>query len=278
MNIKINLVSTSLGDTIGSVAQVDKFQKNTGHRVGFFINPKFEILFKKSYPNIKFNPINFSFDEEKNIHFNFHKPLQKGFSDDLGIEYKEENTQIDDFESDNDQFLQKKFVTLSFHSTHQGRYWNNPNEWNKLILYLKNKYNIRTICIDLYENFGSKNSMNCVPKKSVKRCGMSLDKCASYIRNSMFHIGTSNGLSWLAHACNKHVVLISNVTKKWCEFSTNITRIDDESICHGCLNEEKFDSNNWLWCPRNKKFECTSKITFNSFKSKIDDLVLSYES
>lgn len=271
MKIRINLLSNSLGDTIGSVCQVDKYQKLTNNEVAFYINKKFIVLFEKSYPNILFNPFDFVFDKQINISFKFDRPLQKGFSDDLELNYEELNTNIDlELKPRN---IKQKYFTISSQSTHQARYWNNKDGWKLLIKYLKSKYNLSAVCIDQDENFGIKNYMNTVPDGAINRCGMNLKDCVNYISHSEFHIGTSNGLSWLAHSLNKKVVLISNVTKNWCEFTNNILRIDDENICHGCLNEEVFDSSNWLWCPRNKNFECTRLISFDSIKSKIDQFV-----
>jgi len=270
MKSKIILTTPSLGDTIGAVAQVDKYQKLTGNEVSFFINKNYICLFKNSYPNINFNPENIKYDEEKSINFYFDRPLQKSFSDDLGMEYEEINTNID--KHIGIRPIKQKYITISIHSTHQGRYWNNNNGWNELINYLKVKYNISSVCIDKDHSFGIKTFMNTIPKKAIDRCGLNLKDCVNYISHSEFHVGTSNGLCWLAHGVGKHVVLISNVTKNWCEFTKNITRIYDDSICNGCLNEDKFDSTKWLWCPRNNNFECTKKISFESFKSKINIL------
>lgn len=268
MKVKINLLTKSLGDTIGAVCQVDKYQKITKHSVDFFINSDFIVLFKNSYPNINFNSANENFDKEINIGFKFDRPLQKGFSDDLGLEYEELNTKIDYKQKERN--IKQKYFTISTHSTHQGRYWNNPNGWSLLLKYLKNKYKLSAVCIDKYETFGVKNYMNSIPKDAINRCGLNLNDCVNYIYHAEFHIGTSNGLSWLAHGLNKNVVLISNVTKKWCEFTNNILRIDDENVCHGCLNEEKFDASNWLWCPREKNFECTKNITAQNVIDKIE--------
>jgi ADP-heptose:LPS heptosyltransferase len=44
------------------------------------------------------------------------------------------------------------------------------------------------------------------------------------IMNAEFHLGVSSGLSWLAWSLGKHVVMISDVTPKWHEFHSDITR------------------------------------------------------
>ena len=46
MIIKIELTTKSLGDTIASIGQVDKYQKLTGHTVHFIINPNYIDLFE----------------------------------------------------------------------------------------------------------------------------------------------------------------------------------------------------------------------------------------
>jgi len=277
MKVKITLITQSLGDTIGAVSQVDRYQKKTDNEVGFFINKNFIFLFKNSYPNLSFNPIGFKFDEEKFIDFNFHTPLPQSFSEGLDIDYEEVNTKIDEFHFDKP--LPQKYITISSHSTHQGRYWNNKDGWNDLVKYIKSKYHISVVSIDKYNTFGLEKRPNTIPKKSIDRTGINLETCVGYIRHAEFHIGTSNGLCWLAHALNKHVMLISNVTQPWCEFTTNVTRIYDDTICNGCFNspDHKFNPNDWMWCPENKNFECTKKITFNSIKEKLDNCLKKYE-
>jgi autotransporter strand-loop-strand O-heptosyltransferase len=83
-----------------------------------------------------------------------------------------------------------------------------------------------------------------------------------------------SGLSWLAWALNKPVVLISGFSKPFAEFETPY-RIINEKVCNGCWNNEKhtFDKNNWLWCPENKNFECTRSITPEMVMEKINNLL-----
>ena len=63
MKCKVTLKSYPLGDTIGAVPQVSKFQKLTGYEVGLFMIDRYKSLFEKAYPNITFNPENFSFEK-----------------------------------------------------------------------------------------------------------------------------------------------------------------------------------------------------------------------
>jgi autotransporter strand-loop-strand O-heptosyltransferase len=80
-------------------------------------------------------------------------------------------------------------------------------------------------------------------------------------------ITIGSGLSWIAWALNKKVVMISGFSKPFCEFQSNCIRIINENVCNGCFNDTRYDFNrgDWNWCPVNKgtdkQFECTKNIT-----------------
>ena len=88
MIIKIELTTSSLGDTVASIGQVDKYQKLTNHTVHFIINAKYVDLFKPVYPNINFDEP-FRYDELKVLHVNLDQPLEKYASDLLGLPFEE---------------------------------------------------------------------------------------------------------------------------------------------------------------------------------------------
>jgi autotransporter strand-loop-strand O-heptosyltransferase len=85
------------------------------------------------------------------------------------------------------------------------------------------------------------------------------------IVSSEFYIGLSSGLSWLAWALGKKVVMIANFSEEWHEFEC--IRPVNKSVCNGCWNNPnfKFDKGDWDWCPvwrgTDRKFECQSSIT-----------------
>ena len=120
--------------------------------------------------------------------------------------------------------------------------------------------------------FGIPPYMNGLPSKSNKKYGQSLLESMNYIYHSEFFIGLSSGMSWVAHAMNKPVAMISNFTEDWNEFdlsTSDYIRITNKLVCHGCWNrvnkEHKFDSSDWYWCPLHKdterQFECHTSIT-----------------
>ena len=270
MIIKIELTTSSLGDTVASIGQVDKYQKLTNHTVHFIINVKYVDLFKSVYPNINFDEP-FRYDELKVLHVNFDKPLEKYASDLLGLPFEETCAKVATVIKDRP--IKEKYFTISIQSTHQGRYWNAKKGWNILLNLLKQRYGLTAVCVDMYNSYGSKDCYNTIPSGAIDKTGISLLESTHYMNHAEFHIGTSNGLSWLAHAVGKKVVLITNVTKKWCEFTTNVIRIDNESVCHGCLNEKPFDKSDWNWCPNHKNtkrmFECTTSISPHDVFEKI---------
>jgi autotransporter strand-loop-strand O-heptosyltransferase len=99
------------------------------------------------------------------------------------------------------------------------------------------------------------------------------------IHHSEFFIGLSSGLSWLAWALEKHVVMISNFTEENHEFTSNTTRITNTNVCNGCWNNPmfKFDKGDWNWCPEHKdtirQFECHKSITPQMVINKIKHLI-----
>jgi len=270
MIIKIELTTSSLGDTVASIGQVDKYQKLTNHTVHFIINAKYIDLFKPVYPNINFDePVRY--DELKVLYVNLDQPLEKYASDLLGLPFEETCAKV--ATAIKDRPVKEKYFTISIQSTHQGRYWNAKKGWNILLNLLKQRYGLTAVCVDMYNSYGTKDCYNTVPSGAIDKTGISLLESTHYMNHAEFHIGTSNGLSWLAHAVGKKVVLITNVTKKWCEFTTNVIRIDNESVCHGCLNEKPFDKYDWNWCPNHKNtkrmFECTTSISPHDVFDKI---------
>jgi autotransporter strand-loop-strand O-heptosyltransferase len=91
-----------------------------------------------------------------------------------------------------------------------------------------------------------------------------MENTMNVIHHSHLFIGLSSGLSWLAWAMDKKVVMISNFTDADHEFSC--IRITNTNVCHGCWNkaEYRFDAGDWDWCPEHKgtdrQWECHKKI------------------
>jgi len=280
--------SQSLGDILAYTGQADRFQIKHECKLDVLVfNKELTQILDSSYSNINFVSDVRSIDDYYAVYKIGYPlqdwqnrnpidprtiPLQQVASSVLGLEFKEEKP-ILTFQ--NSTKKHKKYVTIATQSTAQCKYWNNEKGWEALIKYLNSKgYDVW--CIDRFPVFGNeKQRMNFIPKGAIDKTGnIPLEVRMSQVYNSEFFIGLGSGLSWLSWALNKPTVLISGFSKAFAEFETPY-RIINESVCNGCWNDPslKFDKANWMWCPRNKNFECSSKITSEMVIKKISTLL-----
>jgi autotransporter strand-loop-strand O-heptosyltransferase len=168
----------------------------------------------------------------------------------------------------------KKYVCIGVQSTAQCKYWNNEKGWGQVVEYLNSK-NYDVVCIDKFSSFGGRGKVNYIPSGVIDMTGsFSLDERISCLNACEFFIGLPSGLSWLAWAVGKPVILISGFSSPDTEFPTPY-RVFNGSVCNSCWNDPSltFDRGNWLWCPREKDFECSKTITFDMVQCKIDQLI-----
>jgi autotransporter strand-loop-strand O-heptosyltransferase len=148
---------------------------------------------------------------------------------------------------------------IATNSTMECKFWTREG-WQKVINYLcQNGYDV--INVSKEDNPFD----NC-----TKIYDTSIEYTMQTIRNADLFIGLSSGLSWLAWALNQKVVMIANFTESDHEF--DCYRVTKPDVCNGCWNDPniKLDPH-WLWCPRNKDFECQRTIP----ASQVIDLVSS---
>ena len=278
MKTLINFVTHSLGDNIAFSVYGDAYQKKYGGQV--YVKTKWYFLFYSNNANVLFVDLDYqdSFDVIKDVHFIFTEgPMQKIICDQLDLNY-EEIIPLINTESKQIFNKKRKYVCISVHSTAQMKYWNNGIGWQKVVRYLK-QLNYDVYVIDKDEIFGSKHKWNKIPDGAINETGnYSIDYRVAQIKNCAFFIGLSSGLSWLAWALNKKVIMISGCTNEDNEFKNNCYRIINKNVCHGCLNDSKIDNSkgiltNWMYCPRDKDFECTKTISFEMVKEKIDQCI-----
>ena len=91
--------------------------------------------------------------------------------------------------------------------------------------------------------------MNHAPNNVINKTTSPLDEVISVIDKADFHLGISSGLSWIAWALSTPVVLVSSFTKPYCEFTTNCTRIYNDTPTSGYFNTHKLDPSDWNWYP-----------------------------
>lgn len=277
----IHLLSNSMGDTIASTPYVLEYVKKHNVKVYFNVYDPYIFLLKDSYKDIEFIGRNNSvqYDEKIDLDYIFFKSVQGGYAEQLGFDnpsYIRPVISIPEM----GRPIKNKYITLGVHSTSQLKYWNHPSglrsqgdslNWNDLSGGLR-KRGYTPVTVEKDEMFGSPPFYNGVPSKSNKQIGKSLREAVNLINHSEFYIGLSSGMSWVAHALGKKVVMISNFTEDWNEFdlsSDGYIRITNKSVCHGCWNkiniDHSFDKNDWYWCPNHKntdrQFECHKSIT-----------------
>jgi autotransporter strand-loop-strand O-heptosyltransferase len=278
--IKIINESGSLGDFLAWTPVVDRYAKEKNVLVDYY-TPHKELL-KDSYHFVNFYDYNNKnsqiYDETISIgcfdNLDWQKTsLQEVASKLLNLDHKEIRCKLP-IHYIKHRPLKEKYVCIAIQSTSQCKYWNNVNGWNKVVKYL-NYLGYKVVCIDKEAHFGISSHMNSIPNGAIDNTGdKALSERINHLMHCEFFIGLSSGLSWLAWACDKPVVMISGFTSPKLEFS-NPYRVHNSNVCNSCWNDPKvkFDKNNWLWCPQNKNFECSKEISFEMVKEKIDQCI-----
>lgn len=270
--VYISFESKSLGDTLAWIPYVEEFRKQKKCHV--ICSTFHNNLFKDNYKNIEFiTPGEVATNISAQYLLGLFKPnqpemyeyhptnpfkisLQQIASDILGLEYKEIKPLIPSY-----NIKKKKRVCIGIHSTAQAKYWNNPTGWQEVVDFLKSKnYEVRVLSKEENGYMG-----NFEPNGVVKQEVGSLETLIKVIQESELFIGIGSGLSWLAWSANVPVILISGFSDVYSEFSTDVTRIINKSVCNSCWNTELFDPGDWNWCPKHKntprQFECSKSIT-----------------
>lgn len=277
--VYISLDSTALGDNISWIPYVEEFRKY--HNCEVVCSTFWNDLFDDSYENIEFVKPGTSVDNIYALYtikyewgdYNINPidvrvtPLQKVCSDQLGLEYKEIKPFIN---IDNkERTISDKYVCITTEASSAAKLWNREGGWQSIVNYLNN-IGYKVVLIPKTKNFVSLDNV-------IDLSGnIDIQERVTTLYHCDFFIGLGSGLSWLAWALNKPVIMISGFSQPMCEF-TNKYRIINTSVCHGCFNDinEKFDRS-WNWCPRKQdpnKFECTKEISENMVISMINQLI-----
>ena len=272
--VYIAFESSSLGDSIAWMPYVEEFQKK--HECKMIVSTFKNSLFETEYPDIEFVKPG---DKVNNIYAMYRLgwfydvnrepvlpntiPLQKAATNILGLEYKELKPRVK--YSTRPQHPDDRYVTIATNSTAGCKFWTREG-WQDIINYL-HTIGYRVVNVSLEEN-------------PFKHCEVlsdkSIENTIDCIVHSQFFIGLSSGLSWLAWALNKEVIMISNFTQEDHEFKCH--RVTNKFVCHGCWNDPqyKFDKGDWNWCPVHKgterQFECHKWITPRMVIEKIEEI------
>lgn len=267
--------SKSLGDTLAWIPYCLEFKQKYNCHV--IVSTFRNNLFHGVYPELEFvepgtnvqnivgmYTLGWFYDVNKEPELPNTIPLQKSATNILGLEYQEIVPRIN-FSPGKRPY--KNYITIATNSTAGCKFWTRE-AWQELINHYHKK-GYRVVNVSLEDNPFD----NCtVPEDK------SIENTMNLIYYSKFFVGLSSGLSWLAWALKKDVVMISNFTQKDHEFEC--IRVTNTSVCHGCWNDPqyKFDRGDWNWCPVNKgtdkQFECQTSITAQMVIDRIEEVIL----
>lgn len=258
--VYIALSSKSLGDTIAWAPYAVEFQKK--HRceviMSTFLNkildiPEIELVEPGTVvPNIyaQYN-IGWFYDSNKEPVLPNTIKLQEAATNILGLDFKEMSPRL--MYASKKALPDSKYVTIATNSTSGCKFWTKEG-WQGVINYLHEK-GYKVINVSLEEN----------PFDNCEQIiNHNIYDTMALIDHSEFFIGLGSGVSWLAWALGKEVVMINNFAEEDHEFEC--IRITNKNVCNGCWNNQnfKFDKS-WDWCPiyRNtpRQFECQRSIT-----------------
>jgi len=284
----VDLASHSLGDNLGWLPQVEEFRRVNQCDVDVHVAPHLRCLFNGTYPLLNF--VSEVPHETRGISIGCHtpkditRPVIQIATDTLGLPYEEIRPKITLPPNLKNNF-DKKYVCIATQSTAQCKYWNNPSGWKQTVDYLK-VLGYEVVCIDRDACFGVKDQWNHTPDNAIRKNDFKenndpeipLTDRINDLYFCDFFIGLGSGLSWLAWALEKPVVLISGFSPPSAEFYTPY-RVINQNVCNSCWGDPDhlFDKGDWMWCPRHKNtsrhFECSKEITFKMVKKQIDRLL-----
>jgi autotransporter strand-loop-strand O-heptosyltransferase len=288
-DVLIQLPVGTLGDPMGWFPYAVKFKELHQCRLTCLMGDKLIPLFRKAYPDITFATqeevkperyyatysIGLFFDDKDFVHqpCDFrHVGLHRTAGYILGVDPTEAPPRI--AHEDDSRPLAEPYVCIAVQSTTQSKYWNNPTGWREIVRFLK-EAGYRVVCIDQKATHGFGLIWNHIPNGADDETGdRPLQERARWLRHCEFFIGLSSGLSWLAWAVGRPVVLISGFTHPTNEFDTPY-RIVNYHACNSCWNDvrHRFDHKDFMYCPRHKdtprQFECTRLITAEHVKSAL---------
>ena len=282
----------TIGDTMGWFPYAVKFKERHGCRLSCAMGEKLIPLFRDAYPDITFvtheeakadrfyatYSLGLFFDDKDHIfqpcdfrYVGLHRTA--GYI--LGVDPTEKPPRISLV--DDSRPISEPYVCIAVQSTTQAKYWNNPEGWRSIVKFLK-EAGYRVICIDQKPTHGTGLVWNHIPYGAEDETGdRPLQERARWLKHAEFFVGLSSGLSWLAWALERPIVMISGFTHPLNEFTTPY-RVINYHTCNSCWNDShlRFDHKNFLWCPRHKdtprQFECTRLITVDQVKAVIKSI------
>ncbi len=288
-DVLISFPVGTLGDLLGWFHYAERFRLQHGCRLECSMAQNIITLLEEQYPDIRFSVPSAAMRSPYatyriGLFFggnDTHQPVdfrQTGFhriaGHILGVDHREEAPRLNLSAT---RTIAEPYVCIGVQSTCQAKFWNNGRGWAEVVTHLKT-LGYRVLCIDRDPTTGHGFVWNHIPYGAEDFTGnLPLQARVDLLRHASFFIGLASGLSWLAWAAQIPVVLISGFSLPGAEFYTP-WRVFSSHGCSGCWDSlnEKFDHQDYFWCPRHKgterQFECTRLITGKQVNGVIDRL------
>lgn len=269
--VRVNIDSRSLGDTLAWLPQVAAY-KRQNPTVDVYVSQFWDALgFAGRYPELSFIDPGQPLDDcyaTYNLGYYFDRvaeqhpfdprtvPLGKVAADILGIEYSETRPKI--ASADAPRTIAGPYVCIATAATAECKHWLYEDGWQTVIDRL-NDMGYSVVLIQK-EAAGFRNVIDRTGDLDIRGRIADLQHCELFI-------GLGSGLSWLAWALDKPVVLIAGFSEPYTEFVEDCYRVMNTGVCTGCWNDPAhvFDRGDWYWCPRHagteRQFECSRLIT-----------------
>lgn len=283
--ICVSLDSSSLGDTLAWLPVVDEFRKK--YQADLYATTFWNPLVAHMFPEIRFSHpgyrdpntvatfgVGWYEEDDENRHRRDPRSisLQQVAGDILGVDVTNDLLvpHLPTPVLNSKPSIEGKYVCIATESTANAKHWHFPGGWQTIVDYL-NSIGYKVVVIH--------QQANTLDNVIDKTGNIDIMDRAIDLYHADFMIGIGSGVSWLAWALGKPVIMISGFSAPSCEFSNKNYRVINQSVCNGCFNDvrHKFDRGDWNWCPRLKgterMFECTTRITPDMVKTKIQELI-----
>lgn len=253
-NVGIIFGSTALGDTLAWVPQVDKWVKKN-KPAKLYLHTSWNYIFdktkysdrivwvdkKEELANYTYNtyfclgvskhnqtPSTAYYDHANPVCWKLINMLRIA-TDPLGLEPIEIKPHLVRGSTD----LGSNYITLCTESSQSIKMIHSPKVWLEFIKWANFKgFHVKEL--------GIKPSI--LPGVEAHK-GIDIIKTIDIMRSSNLHIGVSSGLSWLAWALDKPVIMIGNFTDPTYEFSSKLIRVVDSREIIGLFNDVRYK---WL--------------------------------
>jgi len=159
----------------------------------------------------------------------------------------------------------KPYVTICSYTTQKVKHLLSNKAWMTLIRRIES-FGFDVISIgDKHTTF----------PEIIDACSSDITVAMRYIRDAEFHVGLSSGLSWMAWAYNKHVLMINNFTHEGYEFIEGNTRILNNAVSYGHFNNPNTEwVPTWQFDPDNDNhLQSCRSITPNMLLAGFDELM-----